>query len=55
MRSFHGASVTTNTLKPILKEEIDAATYIMTDESSDHVGLFVVRLIDVEYVHSAGA
>jgi transposase-like protein len=34
VRSFHVANVTSRTLKPILKEQIDAATHIMTDESA---------------------
>src|SRR5947207_2641150 len=34
VRSFHVANVSTGTLKPILKQQIDAASYIMTDESA---------------------
>jgi len=34
VRSFHVANATSRTLKPILKEQIDAATHIMTDESA---------------------
>lgn len=34
VRSFHVADVSSGTLKPILKQQIDAATYIMTDESA---------------------
>jgi transposase-like protein len=34
VRSFHVADVSTRTLKPILKQQIDAASYIMTDESA---------------------
>jgi len=34
VRSFHVADVTTRTLKPILKQQINAASYIMTDESA---------------------
>src|SRR5207248_6973378 len=34
VRSFHVANVSTRTLKPILKQQIDAASYIMTDESA---------------------
>jgi transposase-like protein len=34
VRSFHVANVSTKTLKPILKKQIDAASYIMTDESA---------------------
>lgn len=34
VRSFHVANVTSLTLKPILKDQIDAATHIMTDESA---------------------
>jgi transposase-like protein len=33
VRSHHVPSVTAKTLRPILKEQIDAATHIMTDES----------------------
>ena len=34
VRSFHIANVSTRTLKPILKQQIDAASYVMTDESA---------------------
>jgi transposase-like protein len=34
VRSFHVADVSAKTLKPILKQQIDAASYIMTDESA---------------------
>lgn len=34
VRSFHVADVSAKTLKPILKQQIDKATYIMTDESA---------------------
>jgi transposase-like protein len=34
VRSFHVADVSSKTLKPILKQQIDAASYIMTDESA---------------------
>ena len=34
VRSFHVANVSTRTLKPILKQQIDAASYIMIDESA---------------------
>src|SRR5665213_284362 len=34
VRSFHVANVTSRTLKPILKDQIDTATHIMTDESA---------------------
>lgn len=33
VRSFHVASVTSGTLKPVLKAHIDRASYLMTDES----------------------
>ena len=34
VRSFHVADVSAKTLRPILKQQIDKATYIMTDESA---------------------
>lgn len=33
VRSFHVANVNARTLKPIIKEHVDRATYVMTDES----------------------
>ena len=61
VRSFHVADVSARTLKPILKQQIDASTYIMTDESAvypaaarEFAGHGTVNHSIEEYVRTGG-
>ena len=59
VRSFHVANVTAKTLKPVIKEHVHRASYIMTDESPvypaltrEHAGHGTVNHSAEEYVRA---
>jgi transposase-like protein len=39
VRTFHVASVNANTLRPVLTEQVDRASYLMTDEANYYTGV----------------